>query len=313
VSFPRSFTAALLFAVLVAALPAFAQARYPLTVTDDGGNSFTLSAPPRRIVSLTISTDEMLLSLAAKSRLVGVTTFATDRGLSNIADAAAAIPNKLTLNVETIISLQPDLVLVARWTDQGVVQQLRDARVPVYLMANGITVAEIEAKIIRLALMLDEQQKGAALVSDMEGRLAAVARAVSAVAPGRRLRVMDYATWGSASGKGSSWDEIVRRAGLVNAVGGGGADALGQVPLSREKILQIDPDILVLPGWVYADPRGAAAFSARIMGDPAFQGLAAVRGKRVYRMPENLKSSTSQYIVGAVEWLARTAYPALFP
>ena len=44
------------------------------------------------------------------------------------------------MNVEAIISLRPDLVLVARWSDPGPVEQLRDAGVPVYLMASGITV-----------------------------------------------------------------------------------------------------------------------------------------------------------------------------
>jgi iron complex transport system substrate-binding protein len=312
VIFRRLFSATLLLAALAAAIPAAAQTRYPLTVTDDAGTTLTLPSAPGRIISLTISTDEMLLSLVARNRLLGVTAFAVDRELSNVADAAASVPNKLTLNVETVISLRPDLVLVARWTDPGLVQQLRDARVPVYLMTNGLTVPEIEAKIMRLALVVDEPRKGREMVAGMESRLAAVARAVSAVAPGKRLRVMDYATWGSAQGKGSSWDEIVQRAGLINAVAGSAADSWGQVPLSREKILKTDPDILILPGWVYGNPKGAAAFSARITTDPAFRALAAVRTGRVYSMPENLKSSTSQFIAAAVEWLARTAYPAFF-
>jgi iron complex transport system substrate-binding protein len=311
--FRPAFRAAFLCAALAAALPAVAQTRYPLSVTDDAGTTLVLSAAPRRIVSLTITTDEMLLSLVDRSRLIGVTTFAADRDLSNVADAAAGVPHKLTVNVETIISLKPDLVLVAPWTDPGPVLQLREAHLPVYLMTSGLTVPEIEGKITRLALMVDAQEAGRAMISDMEGRLAAVARKVAAVPAGRRLRVMDYATWGSAQGRGSSWDEIVRRAGLVNAVAGSAADQWGQVPLSREKILTIDPDMLVLPGWVYGNPRGAAAFSARITADPAFRGLSAVRAGKVRSMPENLKSSTSQYIVAAVEWLARTAYPALFP
>ncbi len=124
---------------------------------------------------------------------------------------------------------------------------------------------------------------------------------------------MDYATWGSAQGGGSSWDEIIRRAGLVNAVAGLAPDQWGQVPLSKEKILQIDPDILVLPGWVYGDPDGASAFLSQLTRDPAFRGLAAVRNGRVFMMPEKLKSTTSQYVASAVEWLAQKAYPELFP
>jgi ABC-type Fe3+-hydroxamate transport system substrate-binding protein len=48
------------------------------------------------------------------------------------------------------------------------------------------------------------------------------------------------------------------------------------------------------------------------MGDPYLKELRAVKTRRVYQMPEKLKSTTSQYIAAAVEWLARTAYPDSF-
>jgi iron complex transport system substrate-binding protein len=146
----------------------------------------------------------------------------------------------------------------------------------------------------------------------MNARLAAVAERVAAVPADRRLSVVDYTVWGAAQGTGSSWDEIVRRAGLVNGVGNIAADRWGQVPLSKERLLEIDPDILILPGWTYDDPRGSEAFFAKTVADPVLRALKAVRGGRAYRMPENLKTTTSQYIVDAVEWLARTAYPDLF-
>jgi len=140
-----------------------------------------------------------------------------------------------------------------------------------------------------------------------------VEKRLAALPAGRRLSVMDYTTFGAAMGKGSSWDEIVRLAGLRNAVGEFAVDEWGQVPLAKEKLLELDPDILVLPGWVYEDTRsGADAFFRQVTGDPALQGLRAVQNRRVIRMPENLKSTTSQYIVAAVEYLARLAYPELF-
>jgi iron complex transport system substrate-binding protein len=302
----------ILAAAVLAALPVRAQTSYPLTVVDDAGNTLLLPGPPRRIVSLTLATDEILLTLLAKSRLIAVTTFAADRAVSNVADLSADIPHKLAMNVEAIVSLQADLVLVAPWSDPGPVQQLRNAGVPVFMMASGLTVRSIEEKIEKLSRMSGEPERGRAMVAGMDARLAAVFERISRLPREKRARVLDYGIAGSAQGRGSSWDEIVRLAGLVDAVADIAPDRWGQVPLSREKILQIDPDILILPGWVYGDPRGAAAFSARITGDPAFRTLAAVRAKRVYMMPENLKGTTSQYIVSAVEWLARTAYPALF-
>ena len=298
--------------LITAMLQAAPRSRYPLTVVDDGGNSVVLAAAPVRIVSQTLATDEILLSLVDSSRIAAVTTFARDNQISNVADRAAAIPHALTQNVETIISLRPDLVLVADWSDPAPVKQMRDAGLAVYLMASGVSVPAIEQKIEKLALMTDEQEKGRQIVAEIEGRLDAVARKVSRLSLTQRLRVMDYATWGSAQGPGSSWDEIVRRAGLVNAVAGLAPDDLGQVPVAKEKILQIDPDLLVLPGWVYGDPKGAAAFLSRVTQDPAFRGLAAIRNNKVLVMPEKLKSTTSQYIASAVEWLAQKAYPKLF-
>jgi iron complex transport system substrate-binding protein len=288
------------------------QSRYPLRVTDDTGSTVTLSSRPARIISLTLATDEMLLTLVDPRRLLGVTSFAADPGISNVAEAAARIPHKLDVNVETILSLAPDLVLVADWTDAGPVRQLRDAGVPVYLMASGVTITSIEDKITRLALLTGDDTKGRAMIDGMEARLAAVQRRVSLLPLEKRLRAIDYASWGSAQGRGSSWDEMLRRAGLVDAVADFSSDAWGQVPLSREKILQIDPDLLVLPGWIYGSPRGASGFYSQVMGDPALKKLRAVRTGRVVQMPERLKSTTSQYIVDAVEWLARTAYPELF-
>ena len=310
----RTFIAALLCALLSAALPAAAQqqTRYPLSVVDDQGNTVVLPALPRRIISLTLPTDEILLSLVDKSRLLGVTTFSADPAVSNVADQVTDIPNKLTLNPETIISLAPDLVFAANWNDSGAVKLLRDAHIPLYLMANGLTVAAIEKKIETVALIVGSPEKGREIIATMEARLAAVADRVSKIPPEKRARVIDYATWGSAQGPGSSWDEIIRRAGLVDAVAAFTPDEWGQVPISREKILQLDPDILILPGWEYGNPRGAAEFFSQVTGDPGLRGLKAVRSRKVYMMPERLKSSTSQYFAAAVEWLAKTAYPDLF-
>ena len=299
-------------AVVLTALSAFA-ADYPLTVKDDGGNPVTLARKPERVISLTLFTDDVLVEILEPRRLLGVTAFATDPAISNVPGQAAAVPHKLRLNAEVILSLQPDLLFVANWTEADKVELLRRAGVPVFLTASGLTLVAIQEKILTVARLVGETEKGRALVDSMNARLAAVEKRLAALPAGRRLSVMDYTTFGAAMGKGSSWDQIVRLAGLRNAVGELAVDEWGQVPLAKEKLLELDPDILVLPGWVFEDTRsGADAFFRQVTGDPALQGLRAVRSRRVVRMPENLKSTTSQYIVAAVEYLARLAYPELF-
>jgi iron complex transport system substrate-binding protein len=211
-----------------------------------------------------------------------------------------------------IISVQPDLVFVANWSEADIVAQLRDAGIPVFLIATGLSIPAIQEKIKRVAQLVDATAEADAMIGLMDERLSAVRSKVSVIPEAQRRAVLDYATGGSAQGAGSSWDEVIRRAGLINAAGEFSADEWGQVPLSKEKILELDPDLIILPGWVYGDPSGAGVFYKQTLEDPALQGLTAIREGRVYQMPEGLKAATSQYIVDAVEYLARLAYPQLF-
>ena len=302
--------------VIVAALLALASAAWaadwPLTVTDDAGSQVTIAAKPARIVSLTMFTDEVLLELVEPARILAVTTFAADPAISNVAEKAKAVPQKLAMNVEILVAMKPDLLFVANWTEADKVKQLRDAGIPVYLTGTGTTVDQIREKIARVGELVGETAKAKKLLGTMDARLAAVEKRLAKIPSAGRLSVVDYTVWGAAQGKGSSWDEIVRRAGLVNAAGAIAADQWGQVPLSKESLLELDPDILVLPGWTYDDPKGAEAFFAKTTTDPVLKALKAVRNGRAVMMPESLKTATSQYLVDAVEWLAKTAYPALF-
>lgn len=310
-AFPSRLAVALAL-LLSFALPLWPEG-WPRRVTDDAGTVITLPAPPRRIVSATLPTDEILLALAEPGRLAAVTAFAADPALSIAADRARLVPVKLAqLSVELVVSMAPDVVFAASWSDAAVVRQLRAAGLTVYLFRSPSTVAGIREAIGRIARVVGEEQKGSDLVRWMDERLAAVAARLARVPADRRLTVMDYNTWSTSMGRGSSWDEVVRLAGLENAVAGLTADRFGEVPVSREVLLTLDPDILLLPGWVYGDPGGSSKFLRQVVNDPALRGMKAVREGRVLVMPESIKTSTSQYIVLAVEELARLAYPDAF-
>jgi iron complex transport system substrate-binding protein len=313
--FPTHLIVFLILAMLAepSALIAQTAGAWPRAIRDDMGMALAIAKKPERIISVSLTTDEILLALIEKRRLAAVTGFSQDAAVSNIAAQVSDVPVKLSqLNVEVIVSLKPDIVFVADWSDASSVRQLRDAGLAVYQFKSPLTVKEIQSGIARIAAAVGEEGKGRALVQWMDGKFSAVASRLAGLPPGKRLTVMDYNTWSSSMGRGSSWDEIVRLAGLENAVAGLSADQYGSVPISKEKLLDLDPDILILPGWVYGDPAGADSFYLQVVNDPALKTMKAVRLGRAHRMPENIKSSTSQYIVLAVEELARYAYPELF-
>ena len=147
----------------------------------------------------------------------------------------------------------------------------------------------------------------------MDGELLKNMRTLGKLVNAKERTVLDYnPTYGSAFGRGSLWDDIVTNAGLVNVASSLKADQWGTAILSREKIIDFDPDIIILPGWVYGDPGGSDKMLRQFTDDPVFKGLRAVKEKHVYRIPEKYRYSGSQYAVFGVIALSKLAYPELF-
>lgn len=277
---------------------------WPRTLTDGAGNTITLNAQPMHIVSATLATDEMLFALVDPSRLVAVTSNATDPTQSNIVDKAKAIGTQLKtpLDPEQVIALKPDLVLVASYTDAGALKQLKDAEVPIFEFSNFNSIKDIENNVTLLGQAVGGESQAAQLVSNMETRLKAVAAAVQPVTT--KLTVLYYSPDGYSDGAGSTVDEVITRAGGINAVTAGGIkDAYPQ--LSDEWVVKADPDIILLAGFNSYAP----GFVDKFKTNPSFQTLKAITNKHVYVANDAHIASVSQYIVNGVEDVAALLYP----
>jgi len=76
------------------------------TVTDIEGTKVDFSAPPKRIVTLSMSTDETMLGLVEPERMAAVNTLLDDPVSSNITELAKAIPQRIgDPTVEEIMAL----------------------------------------------------------------------------------------------------------------------------------------------------------------------------------------------------------------
>ena len=69
-----------------------------------------------RIVSLNLCADPYLMAFAAKSQIAALTHLSRDPDLSAYADTAQAFPVS-DGQIETLIELQPDIVIVSSWSD----------------------------------------------------------------------------------------------------------------------------------------------------------------------------------------------------
>ncbi len=281
------------------------------SVTDATARRLTFNEKPQRIVSLSISADEMLLDMVAPERIAALTYLADDAGISSVAEKARSVKARvLSGSLESVLGPQPDLVLAPDWMDADFVELLRSAHVPVYVFKTPGTIDGVKKTVLELAAVLGEKEAGAKVAARMDEELAFVRSRVGDIPPEARIGVMALSYMGAIGLKGSTFDDICARANVRNLVGD--YDLPPNVVFSEETMVKLDPQLLLLPSWRYGNEEDPEQMREDILRNPAYQSIRAVRDKRVVQLRDNYLHSTSHYIVYAVRELAEAAYPERF-
>ncbi|MCE4935438.1 ABC transporter substrate-binding protein [Aliivibrio fischeri] len=280
-----------------------AETTYPLHVVDGLGNTVILDKAPTKISSKTLFTDAVLLELVDKEQLSSLTDLANNPNYSAIKDTLPKSVPLLALNVEMIIANRPDLVFAANWSDASKLAIIESAGIPVYRIQTPNTLKDIQSQILRVGDIVNRRAAAERVIENMQQRLQQ-----EVILPKKRLIALDYNPWGTSSGQDSTWDEVLKQANLNNAIEGLVSDKYGQVPVSKEMVIALNPDILFIPAWVYGDEKGADKFKQDVLSDPSLQSVKAIKNGRVYQMPHVLRSVYSQYIVDAILFVNHSAY-----
>ncbi len=283
-----------------------AETTYPLHVVDGLGNTVILDKAPTKISSKTLFTDAVLLELVDKEQLSSLTDLANNPNYSAIKDILPKSVPLLALNVEMIIANRPDIVFAANWSDASKLAIIESAGIPVYRIQTPNTLKEIETEILRVGDIVNRRPAAERVIENMQQRLQQ-----EVILPKKRLTALDYNPWGTSSGQDSTWDEVLKQANLNNAIEGLVSDKYGQVPVSKEMVIALNPDILFIPAWVYGDEKGADKFKQDVLSDPSLQSVNAIKEGRVYQMPHVLRSVYSQYIIDAILFVNHSAYKKL--
>ena len=281
------------------------------TVTDIEGTEVDFPAPPRRIVTLSMSTDETMLGLVEPERMAAVNTLLDDPVSSNITELAKAIPQRIgNPTVEEIMALQPDLVVVPDWGDLTMVPSLREAGLRVVVCKGARNLAEIRETITLLAAAAGVPERGARLQEMMDAKLAEIQEKVAKIPQNERKRVVLISLMGGYGGLGSSFDEACRYAGVIN-----GRAELGirdfQV-MTKEQLVQIDPDILFLPTYNDHGNYDVQAFRREYLDDPSLQTMKAIRNQAFAEPFEGYLYNCSQDFVFGVQEIAYRVYGDAF-
>ena len=202
----------------------------------------TAAAPPQRVVSLNLCSDQLLLMLAAPEQVASVSHLAVEESSSFVARQAAAYPLNHA-RLEEIIRLQPDLVITVPYTNPRLVSSLQQLGFETYQLALGSQLPEITSEIARLANRLGQPAKGAAIIERMQKQIKDEDEQTLAERPTALL----YQPRGYTSAAGTLQDEAMKLAGWRNPATEAGFSGYTAAPL--EQVIEWQPQLLIISNY----------------------------------------------------------------
>ena len=194
-------------------------------------------AVPQRIVSINLCADQLVLALADRSQISGLTHNATDTEMSGEAAKARGLP-LLSNSAEQILAIEPDLIVGMPASRSAALRALPEQSYPLLDLDTANTLDEIYASIRQTAVAVGHPERGTALIARMQSELAGLPK------PGKGRVAAYYQRRGYMTGTGTLIDELMARVGLVNLAGKLGKPPLSQ--LSLEEMVAAQPDYLIV-------------------------------------------------------------------
>lgn len=248
------------------------------------------AAPPRRIVSLSPATTEMLFALGLGRSVVGDTVYC------DYPPAARAIPKvgDVNTNYEKVLALRPDLIVADAVANSRAVARLTQLHQPV-LAVRPTSLPAVETSLRQIGARTGTTRQAEAVATEMEGKARQAARiAQSDKRPRPRVLLVVQTSPLWTAGAGTFLDDLVTRAGGVNV----GAAVRGYGTFSKELVLAHPPDVVL----------GDAAVQAAFRADPLLGRLAAVRTGRFYALPGDLTSRPGPRLADGLVLVAKALH-----
>lgn len=253
-----------------------------------------LPADPRRIISLLPSCTELLYAVGAGDRVVAVSDYCAHP------PEALAKPRigGLSLNLERIAALNPDLIVSADDLHHRANGQLREAGYAV-LTLDPKSFAEIAQTLRKLGAATGCPDGGERAARDLERRVAEISARVEA-ARERPSVYLEATSQPHAAGPGMTGDEVIRLAGGRNIVTE--THAGKWVPISWEAVLARDPEFVVIAHDYEPGPEAR----------PGFGGMRAAKAGRVHRIDKAFLMFPTPRLAEGLERVARILHPECF-
>ena len=221
-----------------------------LTCINLPGASHAAELP--RVASINLCTDQLLVTLADPSQILGLSPYSRDRARSWDPAKAAQFP-KLSGEAEDVLVLRPDVVVAGRFTKRATRELLKEKGLRVVEFDAARSLDDVKKQIRQMGDLVQHPDRAAAEIQRMDTAIAHAREVVSR----KPYRVLALSRRGWVSGSDSLTNSLLATAGLNNAAADLGYKLGGFASL--EAIVSLKPDfLLVSEAGDFAEDEGRA-------------------------------------------------------
>jgi iron complex transport system substrate-binding protein len=275
-----------------------------ISLVDGLDHTIALEAPAQKIVTLSPPLTEILYAISAGEQIIGRDSF------SDYPEEALSLPDigggYSEYDLETILSLEPDLVIAGSINTPELVQSLQDLGLTVYYLSNPSDLDGTLAAIQTLGQLSGHADEAQTLVDALSARIAAGDEALAGASD---IPSVYYELDASdpakpyTPGPGTYYSNLIARAGGANV---GDAMEAEWAQISLENLLVADPQFIILgdSNW------GVTPES--LQERAGWEALSAVQNGDVIPFDDDLLARFGPRQVDGLEALAKILHPDLF-
>ena len=228
--------------------------------TDDYGRTVQVPTQPTRIISTSPAVTEIIYALGAGDLLVGRTDFCT---YPPQASAIESIGDMVNLNIEKILSLNPQLVISGSIVSAKATDHLTAMGIPIVFVLEKNSFDGLYQNISAIGRLIGREAQADSLNNRLKTTLSTIID-TTASAP-TIYYVVGYGAAGNFTAGGNSFiNDILRYAGARNI-----AEGIAGWSYSVESLLAADPDYIVIrkeDSAAFANTAPYSALSAVLNG-----------------------------------------------
>ncbi len=240
--FPVRLLIVLLAALTISCLSPFQQGEKAsfFDYTDCYGNRVQLDTVPMRIISLSPAITEMVFMLDEGDKLVGISDFCHYPEATDTMNRVGGMQN---INVESLMALNPDVVLIGSIVTKQDMEKMERAGLKVVVIREETKLEGLCDALAVIGQMLNQNELADTQIQKIHNQLDSVRSHIdTTLAPKKVYYVVGFGEQGDFTApKNSHIHEIITAAGGDNI----GKD-LTSWSVSREYLFESDPDIILI-------------------------------------------------------------------